>query len=957
MFCTSSMRFRAFCILFSSLMCAAAETTPSNSSDPAIVQGRRIETAPSDKDKEFLTQLMTEFKRFDDLFVQRQTGQEMSAAVWLTMAGRFDPFKSMYLVSDRTWISPHLLRAQLLEGQCCLLAAMAYYHHGGNDSEFFEVYHRGLDQLEQVIRLSNEDIDYLPRYSFIFAPDPRRPWEVRVHPYAGYESVGTGFVYFTLDNSRQNAPPRVTQYDYTYYSPLELFSTYAESELNAIGSTIRTRLQERLDGREEPYYGFQQIHTSTAARQWLTSFCPWGVRIYRFMQAEGIIGRKELGVLRPFGTQKTDMSDVQLLLHAVGARTVEMLAEKPLQDHIPIHMQKELSQLIGTGQPMPSRPGQGLKWLKDAQGMVGPKPIPWRMVQAEPTYTAWLYSPTCFDMKTSEKLGWALKAVKLYFGGVAALVEDELQDVFVMFIAGMAGKDGLLHWISYIAVEQDNWGVPLLFDADIDAFGKSRKPLKEFSKLAFGHLEQKEIEWLYENIDPDKFRGGISYDGASSVPPIVLRGEVFGFEQAKPFKYQKNHRLVRYYRLEPAHLASSFADATYDLSKDVYPTLHWETTYRQGQETIQRWVWPAIANERDRSGRVTKPLGSRDYVTDYAPVAQIVDVHFDKDVFSRWQKHSGDRTKLSAGLYPPLNPEQLLESVELKEPRAVMEILNPDCWEADGTANRPKYDFPVYLHPQLGHLSSSLGPGGPGSMGRSPRLPQTEIFTEYILKIKDRSEELEQMRLVFVARPDQQVTGEVTYPAAGYAQLTYKPVPTDPRLSGYKRCSLSFTGFGSTMRSSTGQSRTTLPGDFGGPEFAFDVDGGFKGNVFEGTLLDVQDRPEDDYHSERSIRIHVTVDPETLDVTHFEVTEDFSEPRYEYKKVLIGKDVPATRITEREYNGYVAGKDLRTKHITTLDHTIDRERFFQDPPQEHQQLTDVACTETTAISITFLPAP
>jgi len=941
MFCTSSMRFRAFCILFSSLMCTAAETTPLDSSDPAIVQGRRIETAPSEEDKKFLTQLMSEFKRFDDLFVQRQTGREMSAAVWLTMAGRFDPFKSMYMVSDRTWISPHLLRAQLLEGQCCLLAAMAYYHHGGNDSEFFEVYHRGLDQLEQVIRLSNEDIDYLPRYSFLFTPDPDKPWEVRVHPYAGYESVGTGIVYSTLDNSRYNAPPRVTQFDYAYYSPLELFRAYAASELNEAGPVMRTRLEAQADGQEEPYHGFRQIRTSTAARQWLTSFCPWGVRIYRFMQAEGIIGRNELGVLRPFGTQTTDLSELQLLLHALGNRTVQMLAEKPLQDHIPIHIQKELGQLIGTGQPMPSRPGQRLKWLRDAQGTVGRKPIQWRVVQAEPTYTAWFYSPACFDMKTSERLGWALRAVKLYFGGVAVLVEDELQDVFVTFIAGMAGKDGVLHWTSYIAVEQDNWGVPRLFDANIGAIGKSIKPLKEFSKLAFGHMEEKEIEWLYENIDPDKFRGGISYDGASSVPPIMLRGEVFGFEQAKPFKYQKNHRLVRYYRLEPAHLASSFADATYDLSKDVHPTLHWEATYRQGQETIHRWVWPAIANETDRDGRVTKPLGSRDYVTDYAPVSQIVEVHFGKDVFSRWQKHSGEQTKLSAGLYSPLHLEQPIVSVELKEPLAVIQILNQDCWETHGTALRPKYDFPIYLqYPQVAH-----------------GLKQTEIFTEYILKIKDHGEELEQMRLVFVARPDQQVTGEVTCPRVGYAQLTYKPVPQDPRLSGYKRCNLSFLGFGSTMRSSTGRSQVTFPGDFGGPEFAFRVDGGFTGNVFEGTLVEVQDRPEDAYRSERSIRMRVTVNPATLDVAHFEVTEDFSEPRYKHKKVLVGKDIPATSITDSQYNGYIAGKDLRTQHITTVDCSIDRERLFQNPPHEQQQLTDVVCTETTAISITFLPAP
>ena len=695
--------------------------------------------------------------------------------------------------------------------------------------------------------------------------------------------------------------------------------------------------QSGLDEPHEPYRRIQQVHTSSAARRWLTDFCPWGVRVYRLMQAQGWIARPQLQILRPFGTQTTELSELQMILHAVGARTVEMLTEKPLFENIPIHVDKEMRQLIGSGQTMPS-PGQGkLKWLKDAQGVLGTgsqsRPIRWRMVQADPTYTAWFYSPACFDMKTSEKLGWALKAVKLYFGGVAAVVEDELTDVFVTFVEGMAGKDGVLYATSYLAAEQDNWGVPLLFDTDTTLLDKSGKPLKQLTKLAFGAMEEKEIEWLYENIDPEKFVSGVSYDGTSSVPPVVLRGEVFGFEQLKPYQYQKNHRIVYYYRLLPGHLASSYADVNYDLSEELYPTLHWQSAYLQRQENIHQWVWPAIANPRDRQGRVLDPLGKRDYVTDYAPVAQIVEVHFDRGSFHQWQKHSGSSTRLTVGLYSPLAPDRLIQSVDLRDAVAVIQVLNQDCWVTAGTLNQPKYDFPIYLHPRVSH-----------------RPQQKELFTEYVLKIKDHAEELEQIRLVFVNSPEQRVTGEVTYPYPGYAQLTYKQIPTDPRLNRFKKCQINFAEFGCTI-TRNGKPFKQPVGSYGGPDFYFEVEGSFKGNVFEGTRI--QGKPEDE--SQGVVRVRITVEPETLKVLSFEASDDFFEPRCRHKKVLHGKDIPMTEISDSVYTCSVKGETIVTENITSIEHTVDRVNHYNQNPNEHETISDVTCNEYNQISIRLVP--
>ena len=228
------------------VLSTGAQMSSADASDDYWVQGRGIDTEDGEKQQALLTALMAEFKRFDQLYEKRQAGQEITAQQWLDMAQRFEAFEGHEITSDRTGISPHLLRAQLLQGQADLLASMVLYHKGASDEEFFGAYHRGLDTLETLLRLVNDDIDYLPRYSFMYKPDSQKTWEVRVNPYAGYETIGTGVVYSGPDNRRLDAPQRVTQYDYEGYKSLEVYAGYVEAELNEIGATLRTDIPIRI---------------------------------------------------------------------------------------------------------------------------------------------------------------------------------------------------------------------------------------------------------------------------------------------------------------------------------------------------------------------------------------------------------------------------------------------------------------------------------------------------------------------------------------------------------------------------------------------------------------------------------------------------------------------------------------------------------------------------------------
>jgi len=92
-------------------------------------------------------------------------------------------------------------------------------------------------------------------------------------PHAGFETIGTGFE-GSLGVIRRNVS----------HDPLEGYDTLEKD-------------REVLDALDAP---ISQIPTTRTARDLLSSFCPWGVGVYFWLQGAGLTDQLDFRVLRPY---------------------------------------------------------------------------------------------------------------------------------------------------------------------------------------------------------------------------------------------------------------------------------------------------------------------------------------------------------------------------------------------------------------------------------------------------------------------------------------------------------------------------------------------------------------------------------------------------------------------------------------------------------------------------------
>ena len=676
------------------------------------------------------------YKRFDELYWKRQQRQEISGSGWEGMAEEFEVYARRRLFLSREADGHFILRTRLIQGECYLFAAIEYFRDG-NTNKFLELYEKGITVLERVILTAQDDIDFLPRYSLMLL-EGSGSTQVILNPWRGYETIGTGYRGGLGDPLLNNTPiHREVTYDARPYAGLEQYRRSAASHLSTPWRRDPgewERFKQRREPVEEPYPPIRQIHTSSKAKELLSEFCPWGTAMYFLLKEVGLTKGLDFSILRPF-----------------AGGEAPKLSELVLKEKIPLNIRQDMESIIGDGET-----GYVERAGRKAY-------ISWDWVQKEPSYTMWYVSPTAYDMELSDFLPWALRAVKLLFSGPLDLIVDEIQSYLVELVGKSYGEEGDIYGVSSLLVEGNNYGL----ESDFFIEGKPFNVLKvgkEIAKASFKYWEEKEIEWLYDGINPEISLMGLTYDG-NRIPPILIRGEVYGYEKGPDYKYRRTRRIVRYYQLNPAAIAYQAVDRKYNLSEGPIVPLYGRQYYLSEEEIIHRLAWPRLPNS-------PKPLGSREYVTDFTPMSQILKITLDEDSFRKWSrpKEGEEEVVIRAELYSPPKEEEPVMSVEIDQPEVILQLFNRDHREymrskiiRQVSVSTPRDTIPVSL---LEEISLSLPPENSKFLA---------LTSEYTLKVTRNGGQVKEIPLTLVGRPEKPLTGKLTSPKRGVVELTSQP--------------------------------------------------------------------------------------------------------------------------------------------------------------------------------------
>lgn len=686
------------------------------------------------------------YKEFDELYWKRQQGREkVSGTKWENMGKEFQVHTQRSFSLTRENDGHFILRAYLIEGECYLFAAIEYFRDG-NTRKFLELYEKGITVLERVILIAEDDVDFLPRYSLMLL-EGSGPTKVILNRWAGYETIGTGYR-GGLGDPRLNDTPiyREVTYDARPYAGLEQYQFCVGSHLRGPSGRDPGEWNRFKQGREplkEPYSPIRQIHTSSKAKELLSEFCPWGVQMYTLLKEVGLTKELDFRILRPFVDESSPK-----------------LSEFAIQERIPFNIREDMESIIGDGETgYVERAGRKSIIL-------------WDWVQERPTYTIWYISPSTYDMKPSGLLSWALRALKLFFGGPLDLVVDETLSYLVELVGKGYGKDGDIHGVSSLVVDGNNYGLDSDFLIEREEFN-ILKVGKELAKASFKYLEELEIKWLYDGIDPEILRTGFTYSG-NRIPPILIRGEVYGYEKVPDYRYRKTRRIIRYYQLNPGPIAYGDADIRYDLSEGPIVPLRGRGDYLSEKEIVHERSWPRLPNS-------PKPLGSREVLTDFTPLSQILKITLDEDNFEEWSKTRPGESEvvIKAELYsPPIDDEPVM-SLRIEQPEVTLQLFSSDYRRWNETERFVEVGVAVMPVSFLDEISLGLS------------LENTKFLTltsEYTLTITRNGERAKEIPLNLVGRPEKPLTGTITSPKPGVVEFTLIPErPAKNRFAGLWR--------------------------------------------------------------------------------------------------------------------------------------------------------------------------
>jgi len=570
--------------------------------------------------------------------------------IWLFLATDIlAPYTSMPCTDGAHGDAPFILRAKLAAGISYLYATIGFMELGQKDKAL-ELYEKGLEVLEDVVRIGAQDpaIAFLPNYTTVRLAG--RGGQYQLHPLAGYETVLTGVTDVPVTMNVQGPHNRslVTsrQAPSVLTSPLMALLASPFMPLETYQTHLTTWYQ---NGSEEVFKDaqgkFKQGSTVETARFFLAEFCPWGLGVYRTLKEAGLTKGLDWRILRPFaGKEPKDISVLDIF---------------PPQ--IPAHIATELNLVIGDGTT-------GYLDLEKK------KRIDWAWVGKKATFTIKYVSPLVYERKsTSDRFSQAMGYVKWVFGGPVDYFVDAALGGLLDEVGKYYGKDNDIYHVSWVLVHGNDKGLLTTGFVTKRELPSITLILKKTAGAAFVALEQQMVEDMYEGIDPRGVAIGTSYNG-QPIPPIMIRGDVLGFQKVPAVEYLRTIQAVRHYVLRPAAFTRKNPTLAHNLKKNegldpLRRPLYLQEQQSQGdEEVVRKHAWEKLLS----------PFGARDYINDFSPGYQIFKVNLPEKDFKKWTLTLLPNTNLYVQLHQQSGDEKnrLILNERIHDPALRLVVYN-----------------------------------------------------------------------------------------------------------------------------------------------------------------------------------------------------------------------------------------------------------------------------------------
>jgi len=505
--------------------------------------------------------------------------------------------------------------------------------------------------------------------------------------------------------------------------------------------------------------------------------------MYCFLQEAGLTKDLDLRILRPFsGYNATPLEQVikglkefpdAIMGEPVASqdKIPPVISESVLKPpQIPKHIFDEMNLIIGEN-------GKG--YLDTDKK----KAIEWAWVENEPTCTVWYTSPTIFDWQPSDYLWLWFTAVK-FFLGPGGTVVDEVLNGLVNAIGELSDKENNIYFAAKVSVQLNDKGI-LATDFIKKGEWLSKEAVsRKMAGFAFSAVEKQMLEDRSEGIDPAKFSMGMSYNG-TKIPPIIIRAEVFGFEEVPADEYPRTIKAVRFYLLYPENIAHKGPYQGYDLQNAYTVNLSdIVNLYRKEQylgeqnrflangtspETIRKLAWDKLPD----------PLNSFEIVTDFSPKIQELAFRLteetanaittDDEVYAElWTGSSEKNVRYTGTVIEPGQQKFNMALYNKNNADAVTEYLRrvspPNASTSTGRAN------PAQIEAYIQRMEARKG----GMLNYN----LVDIKSQYQIKLRINDNYASKTYHVNLDKgrgSQKKITGNRSYPKTGIVKLDYDP--------------------------------------------------------------------------------------------------------------------------------------------------------------------------------------
>ncbi len=737
---------------------------------------------------------------FDQAYAQLQAEQQSKAERWEDLANRvFLPYTTMAPDGED---GPFIMRGRLIHAECLLFAAVGRMRRDQR-SEALSHYRKGVHLLRKIVLLHRTyrdlgypDLKELPHYRKQQVVVRGRE-EKALHPFAGYETIGTGLVPGGAYASSGGQEVRSYVSGSVLYGPyrtIDVLQAEIESDYSAIHHVRNQRTTQTLAAPRD-LSSLEQKSTDLTAMDLLADFCPWGVDLYLLMEEAGLTDDLDYRILRPFAGYDPGFAEelavglsqlpAWVLGRPVGPREKSpppVIGEVVLEPYqVPKHIRDEMGVIIGDGQ----------EGFLDAARQ---KPIKWAWVEDEPTCTAWFFSPTVFDWQPSDYLRMWFTTVKLYFNPAGTVVDEVIAGLHNA-IGAIYGTDSDIHFVAKVFVEANDKG---FYTTDSIKEGKWLSSAGATRKLAgygFQAAEANLREGLYghRGLDPRKLSVGKTYNG-QPVPPIVIRADVCGYEKLPDDHYPRAVQAIRFYLLFPENIANVGPEQGYDLGPEsavgIRP-LHRAKQYLEeqrraesggGPEPVRKLAWESLPAPLAELAALT-------VVTDFSPKRQILEFKLNaeaREIISKredhvyaelWAENEGGATRYARARLARGFPGFRFNLYSRNNPagKAEFDQLVKTLTDADEEAFGVSLDAPSWGTEDSTHVERAPVPA---SWGQKAPTILAVVRNHYQLKLTSEDQNVSKNYDVNLDRgrkSQREITGRVSQPQSGILALDYSP--------------------------------------------------------------------------------------------------------------------------------------------------------------------------------------